>query len=164
MLPYDFSLAAAPLVAQGVPVGGLVLLWPRGHAPQLGADERAVVEAGCRRLGEMLARTHEERVRPLAQPRILPYPSHTRVPAAGAGELAAFIDRLPGGACALDGTGRFTFVTPEAARLLGAGRADLMGTLPWEALPWMDVPEVEDRYRRAVMSERPTSFTDGRGP
>ncbi|WP_316781571.1 PAS domain-containing protein [Streptomyces sasae] len=140
VLPYDFAPAAAPLVAQGVPVGGLVLLWPGGHAPRLSAGERAAVDAGCRRLGELLARAGRERVRPPSQPRILLHPSCARVPPAGTDELAAFIDRLPGGACALDLTGRFTFVTPEAAEMLGADAADLIGALPWEALPWLDVP------------------------
>ncbi|WP_260328602.1 PAS domain-containing protein [Streptomyces sp. Ag109_O5-1] len=123
-----------------MPVGGLVLLWPGGHAPRLSAGERAAVDAGCRRLGELLARAGRERVRPPSQPRILLHPSCARVPPAGTDELAAFIDRLPGGACALDVTGRFTFVTPEAAEMLGADAADLIGALPWEALPWLDVP------------------------
>ncbi|MCG7207218.1 SpoIIE family protein phosphatase [Streptomyces arenae] len=164
VLPYDFALAAGPLLAGDAPVGGLVLLWPGAHPPRLGAGERTAVEAGCRRLGELLGQAPEERVRPASQPRSLPHPSWPRTPPADAGELAAFIERLPGGACALDGTGRFTFLTPEAARILGADPADLLGTLPWEALPWLDVAEVEDRYRRAVMSEQPTSFTAVRPP
>ncbi|MFD8722873.1 hypothetical protein ACFV2H_34080 [Streptomyces sp. NPDC059629] len=61
-------------------------------------------------------------------------------------------------------TGRFTFVTPEAAEMLGADTAELIGALPGEALPWLDVPEVEDCCRRAVMSERPTFFGALRPP
>ncbi|MEW2299777.1 SpoIIE family protein phosphatase [Streptomyces sp. NPDC006655] len=164
VLPYDFALAAAPLVDRGGPVGGLVLLWPGGHAPRLSEGERAAVDAGCRRLGGLLAWAHRKRERPPSRPRILPHPSQPRTLPGEAGELAAFIDRLPGGACALDVTGRFTFVTPEAALLLRADVAELIGATPWEALPWMDVPDVEDRYRRAVMSGRPISFSATRPP
>ncbi|MFJ7071824.1 SpoIIE family protein phosphatase [Streptomyces sp. NPDC098781] len=163
VLPYAFALAAAPLHAAGAPVGGLALLWPGSHPPRLSDDERAALDAGCHRLGELLGDAGED-VHAPEQPRILPHPSYTRVPPAEAGELTAFIARLPGGACALDVTGRFTFVTPEAARLLGAEAADLIGTLPWEALPWMDVPEIEDRYRSALLSEQPTAFSALRPP
>ncbi|MCZ9342084.1 PAS sensor protein, partial [Streptomyces sp. TRM76130] len=38
------------------------------------------------------------------------------------------------------------------------------GALPWEALPWMDVPQVEDRYRAALVSRQPQAFTVLRPP
>jgi GAF domain-containing protein/PAS domain-containing protein len=165
VLPYAFALAAAPLTARNTVVGGLVLLWPAAHPPRLSGGERAVVEAGCRRLGALL---HDAGVRdvprPPGEPRTLPHPSRADAAPAEAGEAAAFIARLPGGACALDDTGRFTFVTPEAARLLGVDPSSLLGALPWEALPWMDVAEIEDRYRAAVVSERPTTFRAVRPP
>ncbi|GAB7110356.1 SpoIIE family protein phosphatase [Streptomyces phaeofaciens JCM 4814] len=165
VLPYAFALAAAPLAGQGGIVGGLVLLWPGSHPPRLGDDEREAVDIGCRRLSLMLRRTAgRDGLRPPDEPRIVPHPSQAHAAPARSGELAEFVARLPGGACALDVTGRFTFVTPEAARLLGAGTADLVGTLPWEALPWMDVPEIEDRYRSALVSEQPTSFRAVRPP
>ncbi|WP_399186370.1 SpoIIE family protein phosphatase [Streptomyces sp. WAC 04229] len=81
-----------------------------------------------------------------------------------AAALSAFVDRLPGGSCALDLHGRVTFVSPGAAVLLGVDRAGLVGALPWEALPWMDVPHVEDRYRAALVSRRPQAFTVLRPP
>lgn len=165
VLPYAFALAAAPLTARDSVVGGLVLLWPAAHPARLGEAERAVVDAGCRRLGRLLQDTGvRDTLRPPGEPRTLPHPSRVGAGPAEGGEAAAFIARLPGGACALDDTGRFTFVTPEAARLLGADAASLLGTLPWEALPWMDVAEIEDRYRAAVVSERPTTFTAVRPP
>lgn len=163
VLPYDFVLAAAPVVDGGTLRGGLVLLWPGSHSTRLGSGEREVVEAACRRLGSALRGVAEagEPV-PCARPRtVAPEPDR----ALGTPEaLAAFVDRLPGGSCALDLNGRITFITPEAAALVGADPADLLGALPWEALPWTDVPEVEDRYRSALVSKLPTAFTALRPP
>ncbi|MFE7174138.1 SpoIIE family protein phosphatase [Streptomyces sp. NPDC057616] len=165
VLPYAFALAAAPITARNTVVGGLVLLWPAAHPARLSGAERAVVENGCRRLGGLLEDAGlRDGPRPPGEPRTLPHPSRARAAPAVGGEAAAFIARLPGGACALDDTGRFTFVTPEAARLLGAEAGSLLGALPWEALPWMDVAEIEDRYRAAVVSERPTTFRAVRPP
>ncbi|WP_254876186.1 SpoIIE family protein phosphatase [Streptomyces sp. CAI-85] len=165
VLPYPFSLAAAPLTAEGATVGGLVLLWPGSHPALLSDREREAVDAGCRRLGRLLHRVAGDcGLCPPDEPRILPHPLRTRAVSAEAGELAAYVARLPGGACALDMTGRFTFVTPGAADLLGVPVDELVGALPWEALPWMDVPEVEDRYRSALVSEQPTTFMAVRPP
>ncbi|MGW0712071.1 SpoIIE family protein phosphatase [Streptomyces sp. NPDC002643] len=165
VLPYPFALAAAPLIADGTPVGGLVLLWPSAHPPRLGDGEREAIEAGSRRLARLLRSTAEHGgPEPPDQARILPRPSRSATLPAEVDLLAAFIDRLPGGACALDVSGRFTFVTPEAARLLDADPADLIGTVPWEALPWLDVPEIEDRYRSALLSEQPTVVRAVRPP
>ncbi|WP_446047970.1 SpoIIE family protein phosphatase, partial [Streptomyces olivaceus] len=97
-------------------------------------------------------------------PRTLPPPAPRTPSPAEATALSAFVGRLPGGSCALDLEGRITFVTPGAAGLLGADRAGLVGALPWEALPWMDVPHVEDRYRAALVSRRPQAFTVLRPP
>jgi GAF domain-containing protein len=165
VLPYAFALAAAPLTADGTAVGGLVLLWPAAHPGRLSDHERAVVDAGCRRLGRLLHRA-ADRDGPGSpgEPRILPHPSRARAVPVEESEPAAFIARLPGGACALDDAGRVTFVTPEAARLLGADADALLGARPWQALPWMDVPEIEDHYRAALVSERPTTFSAVRPP
>ncbi|MFJ1969281.1 SpoIIE family protein phosphatase [Streptomyces sp. NPDC087903] len=165
VLPYAFTLAAAPIRDSGVILGGLVLLWPGSHSPQLSDSERQAIDVGCRRLGRLLQHADEGDLRPPEEPRMLQPPSRgARHLPADAKELAAFIARLPGGACALDVNGRFTLVTPEAADLLGVDPAGLLGALAWEALPWMDVPEVEDRYRAAVVSEQPVAFTALRPP
>ncbi|MFI8949803.1 SpoIIE family protein phosphatase [Streptomyces sp. NPDC053750] len=166
VLPYDFSLSAAPVAAGSAVVGGLVLLWAGAATAPLDPDRRHVVEAGCRRLGRLL-RQAEDRGAPLLpveRPRSLrPPPARTPSPTEAAA-LSAFIDRLPGGSCALDMSGRITFITPAAADLVGADPSDLVGALPWEALPWMDVPQVEDRYRAALVSRRPEAFTVLRPP
>ncbi|MGW8064009.1 SpoIIE family protein phosphatase [Streptomyces ziwulingensis] len=166
VLPYDFALAAAP-VASGKGVrGGLVLLWPGTRSGCLSAEERDVIESGCHRLGGLLQRAADRGgpVLPEGRPHTLRPPAG-RVPSAGeAAVLAGFVDRLPGGSCALDVNGRITFITPAAAGLVGADPADLVGALPWEVLPWMDVPQVEDRYRAALVSRLPQGFTVLRPP
>ncbi|MFH8974918.1 SpoIIE family protein phosphatase [Streptomyces sp. NPDC017890] len=166
VLPYDFALAATPLVSGGALRGGLVLLWPGTHSAQLSPEERDVVQRGCRRLGGLLQQAAQsgDPLLPTDRPRTLPPPArHTPSPSE-ATTLSAFVDRLPGGYCSLDIDGRITFLTSAAADLLGAGRDDLVGALPWEALPWMDVPHVEDRYRAALVSRRPQAFTVLRPP
>ncbi|CAM5380458.1 SpoIIE family protein phosphatase OS=Streptomyces tendae OX=1932 GN=GUR47_23330 PE=4 SV=1 [Streptomyces tendae] len=166
VLPYDFGLAASPLVSDTAVRGGLVLLWSGNHPARLSAGEQDVIRAGCRRLGDSLQRALDrgEPLVPPDRPRTLP-PAAPRAPSpAEATALSAFVDRLPGGSCALDLDGHLTFVTPGAAELLGVDRALLLGALPWEALPWMDVPHVEDRYRAALVSRRPQAFTVLRPP
>ncbi|MCP3771073.1 SpoIIE family protein phosphatase [Streptomyces sp. MAR25Y5] len=166
VLPYDFALAAAPVASKATVWGGLVLLWPGDHPPQLSRDERDAVETGCRRLGALLQQAADrgDPLLPPGRPRTLPPPSGRTLSPAEAPAIAAFLDRLPEGACALDLKGRITFITPAAADLLGADPDDLLGALPWEALPWMDVPQVEDRYRAALISQKPQTFTVLRPP
>ncbi|MFG2682160.1 SpoIIE family protein phosphatase [Streptomyces sp. NPDC048392] len=166
VLPYDFGLAAAPLVSGTALLGGLVLLWPGNHQARLSTGEQEVIREGCRRLGESLHRAVDrgEPLLPTERPRTLPPPAPRTPSPAEAVALSAFVDRLPGGSCTLDLDGRIAFVTPAAAELLGADRSVLVGALPWEALPWMDVPHVEDRYRAALVSRRPQAFTVLRPP
>ncbi|WP_371645797.1 SpoIIE family protein phosphatase [Streptomyces sp. NBC_00597] len=167
VLPYDFALAAAPLVPDPAPEpagptgAGLVLLWPGSHGPHLNDRERAAVDSACGRLANFLRRAAEagHPVRPPADPAMLrPPPPPTPGPVEAAAAMA-FIRRLPGGNCALDLNGTITFITPEAAELLGAPVSRLRGALPWEALPWMDTPVIEDHYRAAAISRQPRSFT-----
>lgn len=166
VLPYDFALSAAPVTSDDEVQGGLVLLWPGGHPPRLSRVEREAIESGCHRLGSLLQQSADrgDPLLPAGRPRTLSLPTEHTVPPGEAAAVAAFLDRLPGGSCALDMNGRITFVTPAAADLLGRDPDDLVGALPWEALPWMDVPQVEDRYRAALVSRRPQTFTVLRPP
>ncbi|MEV6655188.1 SpoIIE family protein phosphatase [Streptomyces sp. NPDC051219] len=165
VLPYDFVLAAAPLASGTEAYGGLVLLWPDSHPPQLSPGEQEAIKGGCRRLAGLLqqAADHGDLL-PGDRPRVLPSRPGRPLAPAEQRAAAAFIDRLPGGCCAMDLTGRLTFLTPAAADLVGTDPEDLLGTLPWESLPWMDVPQVEEGYRTALMSRRPTTFTALRPP
>ncbi|WP_406466993.1 SpoIIE family protein phosphatase [Streptomyces hirsutus] len=166
VLPYDFALAAAPVASGTALQGGLVLLWPGAHPPQLSRRVRDAIETGCRHLGNLLRQAADrgDPLLPSARPRTLPPPAGRLLSPAEAAAITAFVDRLPGGSCALDTNGRITFITPAAAELVGADQAELVGALPWEALPWMDVPQVEDRYRAAMVSRRPQAFTVLRPP
>ncbi|MGW6985032.1 SpoIIE family protein phosphatase [Streptomyces sp. NPDC054932] len=170
VLPYDFALAAAPLTAEtahradGRTGAGLVLLWPGSHGPDLDERECRALAAGRNRLARILLRAAGDGLplRPTPIPVILrPLPPPTPGPAEAATTMA-FVRRLPGGNCALDLNGTITFITPEAADLLGAPVADLLGALPWEALPWMDTPTIENHYRAVAMSRLPRSFIAAR--
>ncbi|MGW7487430.1 SpoIIE family protein phosphatase [Streptomyces sp. NPDC054786] len=165
-VPYDFSLAAAPVGDGTAPRGALLLLWPAGHAPLLSADERRAVEVACGRLAGLL----DERPRPDGSappsdaPRVLSMPPARTVGPDEALAAVDYLERLPGGCCALDLEGRITLVTTGAVELLGEQDSRLIGSRPWETLPWLRDPAFEDRYRAAVISRRPTSFTACRPP
>ncbi|MFJ7591675.1 SpoIIE family protein phosphatase [Streptomyces sp. NPDC097617] len=164
VLPYDFALAAAPLAPETPTGAGLVLLWPGSHGPDLDEREHKALESALSHLTHVLLRAVEKGLplRPTPRPVILrPLPPPTPGPAEAAAAMA-FVRRLPGGNCALDLNGTITFITQEAADLLGAPVSHLRGALPWEALPWMDTPAVENHYRAVAMSRLPRSFTTPR--
>ncbi|MFI8500154.1 SpoIIE family protein phosphatase [Streptomyces sp. NPDC085524] len=164
-LPYRFALVAVPLPGRRGPKGALLLLWPASHPADATRRELEHITAEARRL----ARTWDEagadavsaaparpRVVPPARPH--PYGGHGPQPAAD------WAERLPEGALALDLEGRIVFVDGTAAELLGRSAAQLVGTRPWQSLPWLDVPLVEDRYRTAVISRDPVEFTARKPP
>ncbi|MFE0632208.1 SpoIIE family protein phosphatase [Streptomyces sp. NPDC058864] len=166
VVPYDFMLAAAPITQDTTAWGGIALLWPLWHQPQLSRRERDAISAFCSHTGLLLQQASDrgEPILPRSEPQVLtPARRFTQSEAAA---LAAvdFSERLPIGCCALDMDGRVTYVNPAAADLLGAGAADLMGSRPWEVLPWLDHPVHEDLYRAAVLGREPTSFTALRPP
>ncbi|MEU5011465.1 SpoIIE family protein phosphatase [Streptomyces sp. NPDC021749] len=165
-LPYAFAVAAAPITADGAEWGGLALLWPGSHPPELSPREHDGLRACCHHLGLLLQHAADtgHPVLPGPEPRIIPA-LRTRAPGT-AEALAAFdfAERLPEGCCALDLDGRITFITATAAELVGATVAELRGALPWEALPWLHDPVFEDHYRAAVISRQPESFTALRPP
>ncbi|MFE2556196.1 SpoIIE family protein phosphatase [Streptomyces sp. NPDC059352] len=171
VLPYDFMLAAAPIADTTTMWGGVVLLWPVWHPPQLDERERATLDAYCHRSAELLRSA--ETLRSAAGQDPKPFPPEPRVVRAArtseadpARALAAvdFTERLPVGCCAMDLDGRITFVNTAAAELVDAGAAALLGRRPWEVLLWLNDPAFEDRYRAAVVTRRPVSFTVLRRP
>ncbi|WP_369687597.1 SpoIIE family protein phosphatase [Streptomyces somaliensis] len=98
------------------------------------------------------------------EPRILGRDDVRRPVVPPAMAAADFAERLPEGCCALDLRGRIAYISAKGAALLGGDPQALLGTLPWQALPWLDDPVYEDRYRAAVISRRPVAFTACRPP
>lgn len=166
VVPYRFTLAAAPLTTGTDIWGGLVLQWPASHPPGPSAREREAITAVCHRLGLLLrqAAADGHPVRPAAEPAMLPPLRGRTAGPAEAQAAVAFAERLPGGCCSLDVDGRIAFVSTEAAELLGAAIPDLLGAKPWEALRWLEDPTAEDSYRAAMLSREPVSFIALRPP
>ncbi|MFF9777303.1 SpoIIE family protein phosphatase [Streptomyces sp. NPDC013978] len=166
VVPYRFTLAAAPITTGPDVWGGLVLQWPASHPSRPSPREREDIAGACHRLGLLLRKAADSghRVRPAAEPVMLP-PLRRRL--AGPAEAQAAVDfaeRLPGGSCSLDVDGRITFLNTEAAELLGADIPELLGAKPWEALRWLADPIAEDSYRAAMLSRETVSFIALRPP
>ncbi|MFD7692646.1 SpoIIE family protein phosphatase [Streptomyces sp. NPDC059805] len=166
VLPYDFMLAAAPITDGGPVWGGVVLLWPVWHPPQLSAAEREAITTGCARAAGFLRRAADSGHLPEIpdEPHLVVAPhGHDADPRQAMAALA-FAERLPLGCCALDLDGRLTYINAAGADMVGAGAAALLGKRPWEVLLWLHDPLFEDRYRAAVVTRRSTTFTATRPP
>ncbi|GGW95041.1 SpoIIE family protein phosphatase [Streptomyces chartreusis] len=163
-LPYPLALVAAP-VTGARRWGSLLLMWPATRPPYMTQRERGNINSSCRRLARLL----EESAEPGGAAARREQP---RAVSAGTGRrevspepaAADYVERLPGGSCALDLEGRITYVSSGACELLGREAGQLLGTLPWQSVRWLDDPTYEDRYRAAVMSREPVSFTACRPP
>ncbi|MBT2441739.1 SpoIIE family protein phosphatase [Streptomyces sp. ISL-36] len=163
-LPYPLALAAAPVIGNRC-WGSLLLMWPATRPSRMTRREHGHVAACCRRLARVLEEAAESG-RPLVtadRPRVLPSDTGDR-PVGPDRAAADFAERLPGGCCSLDLEGRITYLSSGGAELLGRDAGRLLGTLPWQSLPWLDDPTYEDRYRAAVLSREPVSFTACRPP
>ncbi|MFJ7065958.1 SpoIIE family protein phosphatase [Streptomyces sp. NPDC101115] len=158
-LPYRFALAAMPLPGRSRCWGGLVLLWPAAHPEQATRRERGHIAAEARGIAHALDLSRNPPQAPEQPHRVPltvePHPYAGRTPQAA----ADYVERLPEGTLALDLEGRITFVNATAATLLGLTADRLIGTRPWQSLPWLDQPAVEDHYRTAVISREPVEFT-----
>ena len=165
LLPYPFGLADAPIVAEGTCWGALSLFFPSSHPPELTAQQWAVIEAGCRRIGTLLHRAARQGrpVRVPDEPYVCRPRGYVHSPES-AQAAAELLDLLPEGHCRLDLEGRVTYGDATAAELLGTEPSELLGKRLWQALPWLTDPVYEDRYRSALFSRRATSFTALRSP
>ncbi|WP_411572630.1 SpoIIE family protein phosphatase [Streptomyces anulatus] len=96
---------------------------------------------------------------------------------ASAGHLSGFLvdlgagpvvpeaaDRLPRGILSLDRLGRITYANRLAEELLGHSRAELIGHVVWQALPWFGHEAYEDHYRAALIADEPVHFLARRPP
>ncbi|CAL9351833.1 hypothetical protein SUDANB176_00491 [Streptomyces sp. enrichment culture] len=164
VLPYPLALVAAPVT--GVRRwGALLLMWPATRPPHMTRRERGNIVSRCRNLARLLEEAAEHGAPPAraGRPRVLGADADRRVTGT-ATAVADFVERLPGGSCALDLEGRFVYVSSGACDLLGRDAGQLLGTLPWQSLRWLDDPTYEDRYRAAVISREPVAFTACRPP
>ncbi|MGW4938319.1 SpoIIE family protein phosphatase [Streptomyces sp. NPDC004166] len=159
--PYEVLVVAAPLEWDDTVHGGVCLLWPAWHPPQLSDRETQALEVFRRRAGHLLgqAARHGRALLPQAEPVVLSAQRPRQPRRAEALAAYDFAERLPVGCCSLDLEGRVTFLNTAAAELLGVGAADLLGSRPWERLLWLGDPALEDQYRAAVMSKQSTAFT-----
>ncbi|MFD5857975.1 SpoIIE family protein phosphatase [Streptomyces chartreusis] len=163
-LPYPLALVAAP-VTGARRWGSLLLMWPATRPPYMTQRERGNISSSCRRLARLLEESAERGGAAVRRER-------PRAVSAGTGRrqaspepaVADYVERLPGGSCALDLEGRITYVSSGACELLGREAGQLLGTLPWQSVRWLDDPTYEDRYRAAVISREPVSFTACRPP
>ncbi|URN18857.1 SpoIIE family protein phosphatase [Streptomyces sudanensis] len=165
-LPYQLTLAAVPVSGERR-WGTLLLMWPGSRPPRATRRERSHIASSGRRLARLLDEAADAG-RPVTAPnvpRVLGRDEVRRPTGSQAAAAAAdFAERLPEGCCALDLQGRISYISTRGAALLGGDPRTLLGTLPWQALPWLDDPVYEDRYRAAVISRRPASFTACRPP
>ncbi|MEV2213565.1 SpoIIE family protein phosphatase [Streptomyces sp. NPDC050997] len=164
VLPYPLALVAAP-VTGARRWGALLLMWPATRPPYMTGRERGHIASRCGRLARLLEEAVEHGRSPADddRPRVVPATTGRR-PASPVMAAADFAERLPGGSCAVDLEGRFTYLSSGACDLLGREAGRLLGTLPWQSLRWLDEPTYEDRYRAAVISREPVSFTACRPP
>ncbi|MDT0341934.1 SpoIIE family protein phosphatase [Streptomyces litchfieldiae] len=166
VVPYPFAACYTPITEGGRRWGVLSLVWSGDHPADLNTSEKVAVDVGCRGLAQVLRRA-EQAGRPLRvgdRPHVAVRPRGRTPDPAEAQAAAEFAERLPEGCCALDLEGRITFANATAAKLVGAEPARLLGARPWEVLSWLSDPVFEDRYRSALFSRQPGSFTALRPP
>ncbi|MFE6196228.1 SpoIIE family protein phosphatase [Streptomyces sp. NPDC057838] len=162
VLPYPFALTAVPVTGVRRSWGGLFLMWPATRPRPLTPRESDHITFVARRMARLL----DDATRPPFlpdQPRVVPVEAAHQPVQTGLA-AADYLERLPEGALALDLEGRIVFATATAARLLGRSADRLLGTRPWQSLPWLDDPVYEDHYRTAVVSRSPVSFSAVRPP
>ncbi|GAA2276444.1 SpoIIE family protein phosphatase [Kitasatospora cystarginea] len=161
LLPYPRAHAIVPIATGHTAWGALAVLMSPERSPELSACERRTLTTASGRIATVLQQAADAGapLRPAYEPRYIPLTS-----SASANPPAAYLSRLPDGACCLDPHGRITFIDATAADLLGESIPHLLGTRLREALPWLDNPAYEHRLQDSVISQRPTSFTAVRPP
>ncbi|MCS0605433.1 SpoIIE family protein phosphatase [Streptomyces sp. LP11] len=164
VLPYPFALAAAPVATGAKVYGAVFVTWPGAHPPELSEAEREQVTAACERLALRLERAARDRRHVGPEADLLAAPPAGIADSLGSVEATRMVSRLPYGLASLDLHGRIGFVNAAAVELLGRPAEDLLGTLPWVSLSWLNDPMYEDRYRAALISQQVVSFVALRPP
>lgn len=165
VLPYPFALAALPVATSTKAYGAVFVTWPGSHPHELSDRERELLTAAAERLAVRLERAAEESRPVLPEADLLAAPAIGRAAGTmGSVEAARMVARLPYGMCSLDLHGRITYANAAAAELIGVPASRLLGTQLWAAVPWLNDPVYEDRYRAALLSQHSTSFVAVRPP
>ncbi|WP_240796402.1 PAS domain-containing protein [Streptomyces sp. RFCAC02] len=165
-MPYAYATAHVPLACGDSPCSGaLVVLWPPSHAA-LTPGEHAALSRIADRMGTVLRRAADAGTPETAgdRPREVPLPRDRTPDPALTLAAADFAERLPEGALALRLDGSTSWASATAADLLGTTVRDLLDARPWDVLPWLCTPACTDRYRAALLTREPTSFTAVRPP
>ncbi|MER6914366.1 SpoIIE family protein phosphatase [Streptomyces sp. NPDC000594] len=160
-LPYQYRFAALPLTDGDDILGAVYLTWPVSHPAALSPAELARLTDACERLARRLRRAVRD-PGPAEEPQFLGMES----PECGGdrGEALRTLLRLPDGICALDVNALVTCANPAAGELLGVDVTWLTGRVLWTAVPWLNDPVYEDRYRAALLSQETMEFTALRPP
>ncbi|MFE3323832.1 SpoIIE family protein phosphatase [Streptomyces sp. NPDC059176] len=72
---------------------------------------------------------------------------------------AAAVERLREGLFSLAPDGRVSHLNQRLGGLLGVRVEELLGRCLWDVLPWLSDPDIEFRYRTAMIEQAPVSFT-----
>jgi PAS domain-containing protein len=165
VVPYPFAMAALPVATESTVYGAVFLTWPGSPPPVLTDGERAGLVSACRRLALRLEGAAGAGLPVHPEPDLLAAPTVGGVAGTlGSAEAVRMVTRLPYGLCSLDLDGKVGFANAAAAELLGVPAGRLVGVPLWSAVPWLNDPVYEDRYRAALFSQHTTSFTALRPP
>jgi two-component system, cell cycle sensor histidine kinase and response regulator CckA len=72
--------------------------------------------------------------------------------------LTDILENTTDGFFALDHAWRFTYVNPQAERLLGRARAELLGGELWQKFPELRNTPFEENYRQVMANQTPAEF------
>ncbi|WP_431967323.1 SpoIIE family protein phosphatase [Actinacidiphila sp. bgisy160] len=166
LLPYDFMVASAPMIHDDLAWGGISLIWPTSHTPQLEQEERDKIDAFCGNAGQLLrcAAERGNSIQPGAEPAVFSPTRSSTVAHAKAMAAHDAVEYLAVGCLSLDADGRIAYINRIAAELLGTGAAELVGVRPWEKISWLTDPAFEDCHRATVVSRQSTEFVSVRPP
>ncbi|WP_107105599.1 SpoIIE family protein phosphatase [Streptomyces roseifaciens] len=158
-IPYPLAFAVAPLRGVRQRWGTLMLMWPAGRSSWLTLREREHIAFSSQSIAQVLDAANPPPTIP-DRPRYVPPLHHPRTTKTHQALAAAdLVERLPLGALSLDPEGRITFANTAATDLLGKPVRQLLGTQPWQSLPWLDNVTCMDTYRTAVTSREPAAMT-----
>ena len=76
----------------------------------------------------------------------------------GNGHFREIIESITEAFFTLDDESRFTYVNPEAERLLGRGRGELLGKNIWEEFPEAIETELQNKYQKSLRDQVPVEF------